>query len=239
MDGDRPIGDAVRTTLEGAVIVGLLVLIPAGLVPGGTWLWPRGLVFVGVYGAILAAGNIALAIWRPAHFRVRRQGVVAAREKKQPLIDAIGSAVTVTMAAAWLVLVPIDVFRTHLLPAPAAWVSLAGGVVLVIGAALTPVAVWENQFAAPNVQDQTGQGQRIVDTGVYSFVRHPIYLGNLLLFGGAALWLGSTAAFLGVSAFFVATIGRIAVEEKELRARLPEYDDYARRVRGRLIPFLL
>lgn len=239
MNDDRPIGEALRVSLENAAIVGALILVPAGLVPGGTWLWARGLGLVGVYSAIVGAGNVALAVWRPAHFRVRQQGVVANREKKQPLIDAIGSAVVVSLAAAWLIFIPIDVFRLHLLPAPGVWASLTGGVVLVVGAALTPAAVWENRFAAPNVQDQTPQGQRIINTGVYSLVRHPIYLGNLLLFGGGALWLGSSAALLGVGVLLLATIGRIAVEEKELRARLPEYADYARRVRGRLIPFLL
>jgi protein-S-isoprenylcysteine O-methyltransferase Ste14 len=137
------------------------------------------------------------------------------------------------------VFIPLDVFRLHLLPTPNVWVSTSGGLALVIGAALTPIAVWENRFATPNVQDQSGQGQRIVDTGVYRLIRHPIYLGNLLLFGGAALWLQSYAAFAGIGVLLVMTVGRIVIEERDLRARLPDYKAYARRVRGGLIPFVI
>jgi protein-S-isoprenylcysteine O-methyltransferase Ste14 len=236
---DRPIGEALRSAFVGTAIVAALLLVPAGLVPGGTWLWPHGLVFVGAYGVILAAGNTVLAAWRPDHFRVRQQGVVATGDKRQPRLDALGSAAFLGFLVAWVAFIPIDVFRLHLLPAPGAGISWAGGIAAVIGVSLTPIAVWENRFAAPNVQDQTAQDQRIVDTGVYSLVRHPIYLGNLLMSGGAALWLESWAAFLGVGLVLLATVGRIAIEEKHLRANFPAYGDYAKRVRGRLIPFLL
>jgi protein-S-isoprenylcysteine O-methyltransferase Ste14 len=237
--GGRPIGEALRSALLGATIVGALLLVPAGLVPGGTWVWRRGLLFVAAYGLVTATGNVALAIWRPAHFRVRQQSVMASREKRQPLLDAVGSAAFLGFLAAWVAFIPIDVFRLHLLPTPGVWISWIGGVTAVVGLSLTPIAVWENRFAAPNVQDQTANGQRIVDTGIYGLVRHPIYLGNLLMPGGAALWLGSWAAFAGVGVVLIATIGRIAIEEKHLRANFPDYADYARRVRGRLIPFLL
>ena len=59
-----------------------------------------------------------------------------------------------------------------------------------------------------------------------------------LLLAGAAVWLGSYAALIGVSLFMASTVGRIVVEESHLRARFPEYASYARRVRARLIPFV-
>jgi protein-S-isoprenylcysteine O-methyltransferase Ste14 len=217
-----------------------LLLVPAGLAPGGTWLWVRGLWFVGVFGAVSVAGNMALARLRPAHFQVRQQGVVAPKDKRQPWLDAVGAAGLVAFGLAWLVFLPLDVFWLRLLPAPAFWVSFVGGVGATVGMALTPLAVWENRFATPNVQDQSGQGQRVVDTGVYSLIRHPIYAGNLLLAAGAPLWLGSYAgAALGAGVLLVMTVGRIAIEEAQLRASLPGYDAYAKRVRSRLIPFLL
>jgi protein-S-isoprenylcysteine O-methyltransferase Ste14 len=235
----RPVGEALRSALLGLALVAVPLLVAAGLTPGGGWLWVRGLAFVSVLGAISGIGNLALSIHRPAHFRVRQQGVVAARGKGQPLIDAVGAAMLIAFGLAWLVFVPIDVFRLHLLPAPSLWVSTAGGLAVVVGAALTPIAVWENRFATPNVQDQSGQGQRIVDTGVYRLVRHPIYLGNLLLFGGAALWLQSYAAFVAMGVLLVATGARIWLEERQLRAQFPEYRVYAKRVRGGLIPFVI
>jgi protein-S-isoprenylcysteine O-methyltransferase Ste14 len=231
--------NGLKAGLMQAGPISALLLIPAGLTPGGTWIWPKGLAFALVFSAITLTGSVALARFRPETSRLRQEGVVAARAKKQPLIDAVGSALLVAYLLAWVALIPVDVFRLHLLPAPAAAVSWAGGLCAAAGAVLTHLAVWQNEFAAPNVQDQSARGQRVIDSGVYGWVRHPIYAGNLMLFGGMALWLGSYAALIGVLVLLVGTVGRIAVEERHLRAHLPGYADYAHRVRGRLVPFVL
>lgn len=232
------IAAAVAATLRNVGLSAVLLLAPAALL--GSWVWPAGLVFVAVSTALQLASNLALARWRPAHFRVRQQGVVAGRDRGQPRLDAIGSAVLIGFALAWAMFIPLDVLRLHLLAAPAQWLAWTGGLAAVLGALVTTLAVWENRFATPSVQDQSAGGQRVVDTGVYRFVRHPIYLGYALQIGGQALWLGSSAAALiGVGVYLAATLGRIRIEERDLRTRLPAYDAYARRVRGRLIPFLL
>jgi len=233
-----PIAKAAQAALRDAGLSALLLLGPAALL--GTWVWPAGLAFVGVYTSLQLTGNLALAVWRPAHFRVRQQSVVAAKDRKQPRIDAIGSAILVGFAVAWTAFIPLDVFRLHVLPPPAPWLAWSGGAAAMLGVGLTMLAVWENRFATPNVQDQSASGQQVVTSGVYGLVRHPIYLGYFLMIGGQALWLGSTlAALIGAGVYLAATLGRIAVEERDLRARLPAYEAYARRVRGRLIPFVL
>ena len=79
----------------------------------------------------------------------------------------------------------------------------------------------------------------MVDSGIYGLIRHPIYSGNFWLVGGLSVWLGSYAALGGLVVLLAATAARIAMEETYLRANLPGYADYARRVRGRLIPYLL
>lgn len=232
------IAEAMRAALRDVGLQAVLLLAPAALL--GTWVWPAGLAFVAGYAAIQLAGNVALAIWRPAHFRVRQQGVVAAKGRGQPRIDAVGSALLIGVAVAWMAFIPLDVLRLHLLPAPTAPVAWIGALMAALGTSLTMAAVWENRFATPNVQDQSASGQQVVDTGVYRLVRHPIYLGYFLFIGGEALWLGSlAAALIGAGVYLAATVGRIAIEERDLRARLPAYDAYARRVRGRLIPFVL
>jgi protein-S-isoprenylcysteine O-methyltransferase Ste14 len=216
----------------------VLVLGPAALL--GVWVWPNGLAFVTIQGGLQLAANLALAVWRPNHFRVRQQSVVATKGRRQPRVDAIGSAILVAFAVAWMAFIPVDVFRVHLMPSPAPWLAWSGGAAVILGIALVTLAVWENRFATPNVQDQTAGGQQVVTTGVYGFVRHPIYLGYFLQIGGQALWLGSiAAALIGAGVYLAATLGRIAIEERDLRARLPAYDAYASRVRGRLIPFVL
>ncbi len=213
-----------------------LLLIPAGLVPGGTWVWQQGLWFIGVLAVMQVGGNILLAVYRPASFAVRQKGLVAAKAEKQPLIDAVGSVGYVGFVLAWFAFIPLDVFAWHLLPAPPAWVAGAGWAVAIIGGLITHSAVWENAFAAPTIHDQSGEGQRVIDSGIYGVVRHPLYAGNLLLFGGMALWLGSVAALWGVGVMLVATLARIRIEEAFLRERFPDYADYSRRVRGGLVP---
>jgi protein-S-isoprenylcysteine O-methyltransferase Ste14 len=235
---EAPIADAVLAALRNAAVSALLLLVPAAAL--GVLVWPAALALVVVSAAVQLASNVTLAIWRPAHFRVRQQGVVAAKDRGQPMADAIGSAMLVGFAVAWMAFIPLDVFRLHVLPPPAVWLAWAGGAVALAGSAVTTLAVWENRFATPNVQDQTARGQQVVDTGVYGLVRHPIYLGYALLIGGEALWLGSvTAALIGVGVYLASTCWRIMIEERDLRARLPAYAAYARRVRGRLIPFVL
>ena len=232
-----PIKEALVGACRSAALPAVLLLAPAAAL--GTWIWPAGLAFVAASAALQLASNLALAKWRPAHFRVRQQSVVAARGSGQPRGDAIGSAILVGFGALWTAFIPLDALRLHLLPA-AAWLAWIGALAAALGFAVTTLAVWENRFATPNVQDQTARGQHVVQSGVYSLVRHPIYLGYALQTAGLALWLGSpAAALIGVGVYLGATLGRIRIEERDLRARLPAYEGYAKRVRGRLIPFLL
>jgi protein-S-isoprenylcysteine O-methyltransferase Ste14 len=225
--------------LAQVALVAVLLLVPAGLAPGGTWVWSHGLWFVGVYGAITLASTAGLSVLRPETFKVRQEGVVAARAKKQPLIDAVGSAALVVFAGGWLAFIPLDVFDLRLLPAPGETAMAIGGACSLVGMALINLAIWQNRFATPNLQDQSGAGQQVIDSGIYGLIRHPIYAGNFWLFGGLSVWLGSYAALSGLVVLLIATGARIALEERYLFANLPGYVDYAQRVRGRLIPYLL
>jgi protein-S-isoprenylcysteine O-methyltransferase Ste14 len=233
------IWEGLRAGLMMTAPIGLLLVVTAGLLPDGTWLWGRALWFIGVYGAICVGSNVALAVVRPAQFRVRQQGVVARQGRRQPLMDAVGTSILAAYGFAWIAFIPLDVFRLHLLPAPGPLASAIGGVCVVVGALLTPLAVWQNEFATPHLDDQADLRQRVIDTGIYGVIRHPIYAGTLLLFGGLPVWLGSWAGFIGAGVLLPATIGRILMEEGQLRASLPAYADYARRVRSRLIPYVL
>ena len=195
--------------------VATLLLAPAGMV-SGVWSWPSAWWFLATYGTLSLAGSVALAVARPASFKVRQQGVIAAREKRQPLIDAVGSVFYALCIAAWLAFIPVDVFRLRLLPAPPAPISAAGGAAVIAGVVIAYVAVAQNRFAAPTIHDQTQDGQRVIDTGLYAVVRHPFYAGMLIM-----------------------TLARILIEEAYLKQTLPSYAGYARRVRSRLIPYLL
>jgi protein-S-isoprenylcysteine O-methyltransferase Ste14 len=118
------------------------------------------------------------------------------------------------------------------------WVQVIGALSVLLSVWIGYRAMRENSFAAPVVKIQKDRGQTIVTTGPYRYVRHPLYGGALLFFVGMPLLLGSWWG-LAVVPLLIAALGvRIQIEEKLLRTGLPGYDDYAQRVRYRLIPFV-
>jgi protein-S-isoprenylcysteine O-methyltransferase Ste14 len=94
----------------------------------------------------------------------------------------------------------------------------------------------ENSFAAPVIKLQTERGHRVISSGPYAFVRHPMYSGTVLFFAGARLLLGSWWGVALSPLFAVLFAFRIAIEERAPRAGLPGYADYTARVRYRLVP---
>ena len=220
-----------------AVLAAVLLATPGLL--AGVWEWPRAWVFLAAYGGGCALASGLLAVLRPDSFRVRQQGIVARAEKKQPLIDALGVVLFTAFALGWLAFIPLDVFQLKLLPPPPAAVRVAGIVAVMLGVCVSYVAIGQNRFAAPTIHDQSAEQQRVIQTGLYSVVRHPFYAGNLLVYAGAPLWLGSYAGSIASIGFLFLTLARILIEERYLREHLPDYAAYARRVRSVLIPGLL
>jgi protein-S-isoprenylcysteine O-methyltransferase Ste14 len=115
-------------------------------------------------------------------------------------------------------------------------VNLAGLGLIVGGYVLGTVAMLHNRFFAGQVRIQHERGHQVVSTGPYRFVRHPGYSGSLLGNLGVPWLLDSTWAWAGVVALVVITVVRTVLEDRMLRADLPGYDEYARRVRHRLVP---
>ncbi|MDH3733922.1 MAG: isoprenylcysteine carboxylmethyltransferase family protein [Gemmatimonadota bacterium] len=228
----------VRGLLGGVVQAGLLavlLLIPAGLVPGGTWTWTRGLAFVGVYFLLLEVAIVVMARLAPASLEAR---MTKPASDTQPFADRIATSLILLSSALLLIFVPFDVFYLRLFPAPTPPVSGIGGALAVAGFAIIVTAIYQNAFALPYVEDQTDRGQTLVDTGLYGFVRHPLYMGILPYLIGTCLWLESFAAVIVAVLPVAALVARIAVEEKTLRETLPGYVEYTERVRYRMIPLV-
>lgn len=99
-------------------------------------------------------------------------------------------------------------------------------------------AIRANSFATPVVKIQKERGQTVITTGPYAIVRHPLYFGALFYVAATSLVLGSWWGLATVPLIAFGFAVRIGVEEKALREGLQGYDDYARRVRWRLIPFI-
>ena len=109
---------AVVAGLVWVVVMAVLLLLPASRLSETGWRWPAALSFLALYGGMSVLGTVMLAVFRPASFKVRMQGLVARREQKQPGIDAFGTLAYIAYLAAWFVFIPFDVFRLHLLPEP-------------------------------------------------------------------------------------------------------------------------
>ena len=219
------IGSAVQVALIGAVL----------FLPAGTWDWPRAIQFLMGYGLVVGIAVVVLARIAPEGLEARLAAPVSAY---QPLGDRIASALLFAALFAWLVFVPIDVFRLELLAPPSLAISIVGAVVCLAGLMVILVTIYQNSFAAPIVKDQSERGQTLVDTGLYIRVRHPMYTGMLLWLAGLGLWLESTTAAIGVLALVPFFLGRIHAEERFLRDTLEGYGDYTNRVRHRLISFV-
>ncbi|MBV9420061.1 MAG: isoprenylcysteine carboxylmethyltransferase family protein [Alphaproteobacteria bacterium] len=121
------------------------------------------------------------------------------------------------------------------LPLPA---QVLGGVLLALGYGTVAVVFRTNSFAAPVVKIQDERGQRVIDTGPYAWVRHPMYTGGLLIFLAFPLMLGSLWGLALVPLFVAALILRTMIEERTLRVALAGYNDYAARVRWRYLPYV-
>ena len=213
----------------------LVLLAAVLLIPAGTWHWPRAVHFLVIYGLANSVSIVALARLAPASLEAR---LTAPSAKSQPMADRVITPLFIVSFFAWLAFIPIDVFRLRLLPVPPLEVSLLGAALSLAGYAAIWTTLFQNAFAAPIVKDQSERGQVLIDTGLYSRVRHPFYLGFLLFFMGLALWLESYASVLALLLPFVFLIARIKVEERTLRETLPGYDDYMKRVHYRLLPFV-
>ena len=116
-------------------------------------------------------------------------------------------------------------------------VVVLGLMLVCAGYRMIYLAFRENCFAASVVRYQRERQHAVVDSGIYGFVRHPLYAGGVLVWLGMSLWLGSSAAALLMVIPAGAIALRIFFEERFLRRELRGYDAYASRVRYRLIPF--
>jgi protein-S-isoprenylcysteine O-methyltransferase Ste14 len=111
---------------------------------------------------------------------------------------------------------------------------IAGDLLTAVGFYLIFLVYKENSFTSATIE--IGEDQRVVSTGPYAFVRHPMYAGGLLLFIGSPVALGSYWGLLAFVAALPALVWRLLDEERFLAKNLPGYVEYCAKVRWRLIP---
>jgi protein-S-isoprenylcysteine O-methyltransferase Ste14 len=222
----RLILSIVRTT----VWFGVLLFLPAS-----TLHWWRAWVLIGILLVATVVTMFAVMRDRPDLLNERLKGFL---QKGQPLIDRVIILVFMVSYTIAIAFIPLDVFHFHIFPKPNLAVSSLGLALLVVGWWIIALVFKENAFAAPVVRHQTERQHKLVDTGVYAIVRHPMYAGVDLFLVGLALWLESYAGALVTIVPMGVLAIRIVYEERFLRRELPGYEAYTQRARYRLVPYV-
>jgi protein-S-isoprenylcysteine O-methyltransferase Ste14 len=138
----------------------------------------------------------------------------------------------------WIVIMPLDARRFGWSPVFPLWLNILGGAMLAGSFILFFRSYTDNTFLSPLVRIQAERKQQVVSTGVYGFVRHPMYLGGILMFIGTPLLLGSGYGLLPGLVMTLLLMARIRGEEGMLARELGGYREYMQKVRYRLVPFL-
>ena len=218
----------IRTGLFLAVMAALL------FIPAGTADWPAAWLFL----LGMVAWSTAMGAWLVRH----DPGLLAERmaplyQQGQKGWDKILIHCAALLWAAWLAFMPLDAVRFGWSHMPA-WIQGLGALCLLFMAYLVYLTFRENTFAAPVVRIQRERGHKVVSTGPYRHVRHPMYAGAMFFFLGTPLLLGSWYGLALAPLMMGMLAARAVMEERMLVAELEGYAEYAARVRYRLIPFV-
>lgn len=200
----------------------------------GTVRWPAAWAYL----ILLLAG----ALWITLLLARRDPALLAERlksplQKGQPFWDKIWILHMMVAWCGWLVLMGLDAvrFRWSVMPV---WLQCVGAAMIVLSFWMIGRVFRENPFLLTVVRIQTERGHRVVSTGPYAMVRHPLYATMLIYLPASALLLGSWDGLAASVAFLGGIVFRTAMEDRELRRGLAGYTEYAARVRYRLIPFV-
>jgi protein-S-isoprenylcysteine O-methyltransferase Ste14 len=218
----------VETVLWLAVIA-VLLFVSAGTVNWiGAWIF---LIETGLVGVVL---GLWLAKHDPALFKERLRLPI---QKEQSNEDKIVTALIVLLYLGWFAFMALDAVRFKWSAVPS-WLQVPGALGVLIACYIGYLTLRENSFAAPVVKIQEERGQRVITTGPYRYVRHPMYAGMIFYLFCAPLLFGSWWGLLGGCVLLGLFVIRIMIEERTLREKLQGYNEYAKRVRYRLVPLV-
>jgi protein-S-isoprenylcysteine O-methyltransferase Ste14 len=221
-----------RVLLKRVVAVFVLILVMDLLffLPAGRLDWPAAWILSLLYGVFLLAYAVWGTLKAPDLLKERSQ----VAENVKTWDKAIMGIYTVLLLAT-LILAGLDVGRAQWSQMPSA-LEVLGLVGIVLAGGLIFWTIHTNAYLGRMVRIQEDRGHQVVTGGPYGYVRHPMYVGIILLFPCMALFLGSWWAL--VPAMLIAMLMgiRTALEDRTLQAELPGYAEYARQVRYRLLP---
>lgn len=215
--------EAIVKFLLGVVLVGALIFVPAG-----TLAFVQGWILMGILFLPMFAAGIVMMVKNPA--LLARRLKAKEKEKTQDLVVKLSGL----MFLCGFVLAGLGYrFSWYVLPL---WASIAAAVLFLVAYVLYAEVLRENAYLSRTIG--VSEGQRVVDTGMYGIVRHPMYSATLLLFLSMPLVLGSLYALAVFLLYPVLIVVRIRNEEKVLSEELEGYSEYLEKVQYRLIPFI-
>lgn len=218
---------AFRAWVSLAVLAAIMGALLFGL--AGTFRYWQAWVYLSLFFLLSAILTLDLLRRDPQLLERRMKGgPVAERRPLQRLIMAGASVGFVS-----LLVIPALDFRFGWSSVPVSGVII-GNVVFVVGFGFIGRVYRENTFTSATIE--IAEGQRVIDTGPYAVVRHPMYASAMLYVIGTPLALGSYWGFVGVAVMLPFLVWRLIDEERLLAKELPGYTTYQARVRYRLIP---
>jgi len=223
---------ALKLVIEFAILMAFM----AGLLfwPAGTFDWPGAWIFLSEFLICGMAISLWLLRYDPALLRERLSG---AFQKGQVFWDKVFMGLVSIFWFGWVVLMAFDAKRWSLFHMPEELIY-AGAVLMAVGFFVIWLTFRENSFATTVIKIQRERGQKVISTGPYSIVRHPMYAGGALYMIAMPLLLGSWIGLACLPLLIGGLMLRIPIEEAALRKGLDGYDEYAARVRYRLLPFI-
>ena len=223
MKTSKLLAQGLLKMLSGMLIVALVLFLPAG-----SWNYFNGWLFCGLlFLPMLVLG--ALLLWKAPALLEKRLNTKE-QEKAQMAVVAVSSL----LFLAAFVAAGLD-FRFGWTHVPI-WLVCLAAVLQLAAYGLYAEVMRENAWLSRTVEVQ--ENQKVIDTGLYGIIRHPMYTATILLFLAMPLVLGSWVSFAIMLLYPVVIVFRIRNEEQVLETRLAGYREYKQRVRCRLLPFI-
>ena len=214
---------AVSRFFAGLLIVGLLLFLPAG-----TLRYPQAWILIGILFIPMFTAGLIMMKKNPELLKKR----LNVREKETEQREVILFSGLMFLAAFILAGFSFR-FGWLMLPFP---VSIIAAIIFLAAYALYAEVLRENTYLSRTVEVQ--EDQKVIDTGLYGIVRHPMYMATVLLFLSMPLVLGSLISFLIMFCYIPIIAKRIRNEELVLAEGLAGYEEYRKKVKYRLIPFV-
>lgn len=214
---------AITKFLIGFVLVGLLIFLPAG-----TFSYFNGWLFMGILFIPMFCAGIVMMLKNPELLKKR----LNAKEKQEEQTVVI--KLSGLMFLLGFIVAGLGVrFDWYMLPKGVVFVA---AVVFLLAYVLYAEVLRENTYLSRTIEVQ--ENQKVIDTGLYGIVRHPMYSATVLLFLTMPLVLGSIYSFIIFLAYPLIIAKRIKGEEEFLEKELVGYLEYKKKVKYRLIPFI-